>query len=50
VTAPIVGPRTQEQLEEAVLALKVKLSKKTLEKLDQIFPGPGGAAPWAYAW
>ena len=24
--------------------------KETLEKLDAIWPGPGGAAPEAYAW
>jgi aryl-alcohol dehydrogenase-like predicted oxidoreductase len=50
VTAPIIGPRTIEQLESAVRALDIKLDKGTLKKLDEIFPGPGGEAPMAYAW
>lgn len=50
VTAPIVGPRTMAQLESAITATEVKLSTETLEKLDRIFPGPGGSAPEAYAW
>lgn len=50
VTAPIVGPRTMEQLEGAVKALPIKLDASTLAELDAIFPGPGGAAPEAYAW
>jgi hypothetical protein len=31
-------------------ALNVKLSPEILAKLDEIFPGPGGPAPEAYAW
>jgi len=50
VTAPIIGPRTMEQLEGSLRALKLKLSKKSLERLDEIWPGPGGEAPEAYAW
>jgi aryl-alcohol dehydrogenase-like predicted oxidoreductase len=50
VTAPIVGPRTAEQLEGAMGALDVELSAEVLAELDRIFPGPGGAAPEAYAW
>jgi aryl-alcohol dehydrogenase-like predicted oxidoreductase len=51
VTAPIVGPRTMEQLEGSSLrAIDVQLSDETLQTLDDIFPGPGGAAPAAYAW
>lgn len=50
VTSPIIGPRTMEQLEGSLRALKIKLSKKSLEQLDEIWPGPGGAAPEAYAW
>lgn len=50
VTAPIVGPRTKAQLNENVKALEVKLSKQTMADLDEIFPGPGGEAPEAYAW
>ena len=50
VTAPIVGPRTMEQLESAIRALDVKLEESTLKQLEAIFPGPGGPAPEAYAW
>lgn len=38
-----------EQLDSAIAAVGVKPSMETLVKLDNIFPGPGGAAPEAYA-
>ena len=50
VTAPIIGPRNIEQLESAIRATEIKLDKDTLDKLDKIWPGPGGEAPQAYAW
>ena len=50
VTAPIIGPRTMEQFTDAVRALDLKLTPETLRQLDEIFPGPGGSAPEAYAW
>jgi aryl-alcohol dehydrogenase-like predicted oxidoreductase len=50
VTAPIIGPRTVEQLESAVRAASIKLDQETLSRLNEIFPGPGGEAPMAYAW
>ena len=50
VTAPIIGPRTMEQLDGALHALSVRLDEETLGRLDELFPGPGGAAPEAYAW
>ncbi|MFQ3568476.1 MAG: aldo/keto reductase [Aggregatilineales bacterium] len=50
VTAPIIGPRTLEQLTGNLRALKIKLSDDQLKTLDEIFPGPGGPAPEAYAW
>ena len=50
VTAPIIGPRTIDQLESAVRAASIELDDDTLKKLDEIFPGPGGEAPMAYAW
>jgi len=50
VTAPIIGPRTVQQLEAAVRATDVSLDADALKWLDEIFPGPGGEAPWAYAW
>jgi NDP-hexose C3-ketoreductase / dTDP-4-oxo-2-deoxy-alpha-D-pentos-2-ene 2,3-reductase len=49
VTAPIIGPRTMEQLDGAQRALKIRLSKEILGRIDEIFPGPG-PAPEAYAW
>lgn len=50
VTAPIIGPRTMEQLTSAMQSLKLTLGQETLKALDEMFPGPGGAAPEAYAW
>jgi aryl-alcohol dehydrogenase-like predicted oxidoreductase len=50
VTGPIVGPRTLEQLEHSLRALEIELDEKALERLDRIWPGPGGPAPEAYAW
>lgn len=50
VTAPIIGPRTIEQLESAVRAASIELDAETFKKLDEIFPGPGGEAPTAYSW
>jgi aryl-alcohol dehydrogenase-like predicted oxidoreductase len=50
VTAPIVGPRTAEQLTGALKALEVSLGEDERKRLDEIFPGPGGPAPEAYAW
>ncbi|MGE5457773.1 MAG: aldo/keto reductase [Methanococcaceae archaeon] len=50
VTSPIIGPRTIEQLEESIGALKVKISDEMALKLDEIWPGPGNQAPEAYAW
>jgi aryl-alcohol dehydrogenase-like predicted oxidoreductase len=50
VTAPIIGPRTLEQLEGAATAIDIVLDDKALLRLDEIWPGPGGAAPEAYAW
>jgi aryl-alcohol dehydrogenase-like predicted oxidoreductase len=50
VTAPIIGPRTLEQLDGSLRALQVSLDSSAMAKLDEIFPGPGGPAPEAYAW
>jgi aryl-alcohol dehydrogenase-like predicted oxidoreductase len=50
VTAPIIGPRTLAQLEGSLRALEIRLSDETIKKLDEIWPGPGGEAPEAYAW
>ncbi len=50
VTAPIIGPRTRDQLLGSMRALEVRLTDEMLGRLDEIFPGPGGTAPEAYAW
>jgi aryl-alcohol dehydrogenase-like predicted oxidoreductase len=50
VTGPIIGPRTVAQLESAVSAVDITLSVDELRALDELFPGPGGQAPEAYAW
>ena len=50
VTAPIIGPRTMDQLTSALPVPSVKLSPETMKALDEIWPGPGGEAPKAYAW
>ncbi len=50
VTAPIIGPRTVEQLEDVLEVPMIRLDRETLARLDEIWPGPGGEAPEAYAW
>ena len=62
ITAPIIGPRTMDQLVGSVRATEIKLGEEHLKALDRIFPGPKGAsdegiadwtkqrAPEAYAW
>jgi aryl-alcohol dehydrogenase-like predicted oxidoreductase len=49
VTAPLVGPRTLEQLDSAIAALDLRLDEATLARLDEIFPGHR-PAPEDYAW
>ncbi|MBN1285966.1 MAG: aldo/keto reductase [Anaerolineae bacterium] len=50
VTAPIIGPRTMEQLTGASLrAVELKLDAGALAKLDEIWPG-FKTAPEDYAW
>src|SRR6185312_15309325 len=49
VTAPIIGPRTMDQLNGALKALEIKLDSEVLKKLDEIFPGHK-TAPEDYAW
>ena len=52
VTAPILGPRTPEQLDLPIAALARPLTEDTGGALDEIFPpvGNGGPAPEAWAW
>ncbi|MCJ1680435.1 aldo/keto reductase [Streptomyces sp. APSN-46.1] len=49
VTAPVVGPRTLDQLHTSVRALELTLEPKVLTRLDEIFPGYR-PAPEEYAW
>jgi aryl-alcohol dehydrogenase-like predicted oxidoreductase len=49
VTAPIIGPRTADQLDGALRAVELTLAQETLDKLDEIFPGHK-TAPEDYAW
>jgi aryl-alcohol dehydrogenase-like predicted oxidoreductase len=45
VTAPIIGPRTRQQLDESLHALEVRLTSESLQRLDAIFPPPWGTDP-----
>src|SRR4029450_1583449 len=49
VTAPIIGPRTHDQLDSALPAVELSLSPEHLSRLDEIFPGRK-TAPEDYAW
>jgi aryl-alcohol dehydrogenase-like predicted oxidoreductase len=49
VTAPIIGPRTRDQLDSALPAVELSLSPEHLSRLDEIFPGRR-TAPEDYAW
>jgi aryl-alcohol dehydrogenase-like predicted oxidoreductase len=49
VATTVVGATTIEELQSDLGALSVKLDADVVERLDQIWPGPG-EAPQAYAW
>ena len=49
VNAPIIGPRTRDQLDSALSAVELSLSPEHLRRLDEIFPGRK-TAPEDYAW
>ena len=49
VSTTIVGALTIEELQSDLGALSVHLDDEAVERLDQIWPGPG-EAPQAYAW
>lgn len=49
VSAPIIGPRTMEQLDGSLRSLEIELGAETLEKIDTIWPGHK-PAPEGYAW
>lgn len=54
VTAPIIGPRTIQQLTESLRVPDIELDDATLERLEELFPAPfpkgSNPAPEAYAW
>jgi len=50
VSSPVIGPRTLAQFESCLRAVEINLNEESLNTLDEIFPGHGGAAPKAYAW
>jgi aryl-alcohol dehydrogenase-like predicted oxidoreductase len=52
VTAPILGPRTPDQLDLPITALDNPLAEDARAALEEIFPpiGNGGPAPEAWAW
>jgi len=50
VTASVIGARTVDHLEAGLRAAELTLGEGELQELDDIFPGPGGPAPEAYAW
>jgi len=49
VAAPIIGPRTIEQLERGAASVDLTLDAALLARLDALWPSPG-EAPWSYAW
>ncbi len=49
VVAPIIGPRTTEQLRAFGAVPDLELADDVLTRLDALWPGPG-IAPEAYAW
>src|SRR4029079_13404456 len=49
VTAPIIGPRTLDQLDTAQRALEIRLDADVLARLEEIFPGYK-TTPEHYAW
>ncbi|MFI5910504.1 aldo/keto reductase [Dactylosporangium sp. NPDC051541] len=52
VTAPIIGPRTVEQLAVPMQALETTLTDDAERRLNELFPpvGNGGPGPEAWAW
>jgi aryl-alcohol dehydrogenase-like predicted oxidoreductase len=50
MTSVVIGPRTAEQVAGSLRCLEVKPEAAGMTKLNEIFPGPGGSAPEAYAW
>ena len=49
VNAPIIGPRTQQQLINSLRSIQIEFDEEMLKKIDEIFP-PAGIAPQYYSW
>jgi aryl-alcohol dehydrogenase-like predicted oxidoreductase len=49
ITAPIIGPRTMEQLDGSLRALEIPVTDELTQQIDAIFPGYK-TAPEDYAW
>ena len=49
VTAPIIGPRTIEQLDGSLRALEIEITTELSTKIDEIFPA-FKTSPEHYAW
>lgn len=49
ITAPIIGPRTMDQLTGSIRATEIQLSAEQMARLDEIWPGYK-TAPEHYAW
>ena len=41
VTAPIIGPRTFEQIEDNLGAVEVEMSAEDFSKIDELVPSKG---------
>jgi aryl-alcohol dehydrogenase-like predicted oxidoreductase len=50
VTAPIIGPRTMEQLESQVGAADIELSDEVLDRIDEIVPPGTNVNPADTGW
>ncbi len=50
VTAPIIGPRNSVQLEDNIQSMEIKLSTEVLDRLDNLWPGPGEAPDCYTNW
>ena len=50
ITAPIIGPRTLDQLNGSIRAIEIHLSTEQVQQIEAIWTGPRGEAPEAYAW
>ncbi len=50
ITAPIIGPRTMEQLESMLTAPDVKLGDDVLDRIDELVPPGTNLNPADAGW